>query len=64
MAKPIWENNPTLWRSMPLSQRLEILRKDFCTGPCGQSSSTLARREALDSTLKDAILMLGIMKYR
>lgn len=54
----LWIKNPMKWETLPLSEKLELLRKNLCTGPCGQSSSTLATRSAIDKSLKEAISIL------
>lgn len=51
----LWLSNPTAWNELPLTDKLEALRKHYCTGPCGQSSSVLATREATNRALKEAI---------
>lgn len=56
--KDIWNKDPTAWAEMTLVERLEALRKYHCSGPCGQSSSVLGTRSALDTAIKEAILAL------
>jgi len=40
------------WDAMPLIDRLEAIRIDICTGPCGQSSAVHQRRQRINDTLK------------
>ena len=42
------------FNSRPLVERLDLLRREYCTGPCGQSNSVMARREALNRALKES----------
>lgn len=58
----LWLTNPEKWGSLRTVEKLELLRKHYCTGPCGQSSSVHKTREATNETLKEAIDLLEIMK--
>lgn len=51
----VWNTDPAKWQAMPLVERLEAMRKWHCTGPCGQSSSVMGTRSALDATLREAV---------
>ena len=51
----MWLKNQEDWRDLDLLVQLEHLRKYYCTGPCGQSSSTLATRSATDKVMRDII---------
>ena len=57
-----WLSNPQRWQSRPLAERLEMFRKHYCTGPCGQSNHVLSTREAFNSALKEAISKLKEVK--
>lgn len=57
MSKLIYEN-PQEWLKKPLLERLEEIRKLNCTGPCGQSNSTMSKRTCEDQTLLEVIEML------
>jgi len=52
--KDIWNKDPVTWAAMPLVDRLELLRKWHCTGPCGQSASVIGTRASLDVTIREA----------
>ncbi len=39
---------------MPLSLRLEEMRRWHCTGPSGQCAASMNTRATLESTIKDA----------
>ena len=51
-----WITDPRGWDALPLADRLELLRKHYCTGPCGQSHSVLATRAATSKTLREAVV--------
>ena len=53
--KPLWLSDYQKWAQLPLPERLEELRKYYCTGPCGQSSATTATRAATGAALREAI---------
>ncbi len=50
----LWLKDPAVWRQLPLAEKIEAVRKWYCTGPCGQSASTMAAREALSQVLEEA----------
>jgi hypothetical protein len=52
--KDEWNRDPAKWNTRPLAEQLEMLRKFYCTGPCGQSASVLGTRGALDRTIREA----------
>jgi|TARA_R110002167_G_scaffold4502_2_gene20955 hypothetical protein len=51
----MWLTNPIKWTSLDVTDQLEAIRKHYCTGPCGQSSSIASTRSATDAVLKLAI---------
>lgn len=44
-------------------ERLDIQRKFYCTGPCGQSQSVLRQRSAADAVFKDAMSEIKNLQY-
>jgi hypothetical protein len=56
----LWIKDPLRWGKMSLVERLEALRKHYCTGPCGQSHSVLATRSATNIALKEAIMSINL----
>ena len=50
---PLWLKDPIKWESLQLSEKVKLLRKYHCTGPCGQSSHILTTRSVLEKTLKE-----------
>ena len=52
--KDVWNKDPAIWHSMPLSVRLEEMRRWHCTGPSAQCASAMNTRATLASTIKDA----------
>lgn len=50
----LWLKDPAVWRQLPLTEKMEAMRKWYCTGPCGQCASTMAARMALSQVLKEA----------
>jgi len=50
-----WIKDPIKWEQAPLVDKLEELRKHYCTGPCGQSSSVISNRSTTNKTLREAI---------
>lgn len=59
IVKDIWNKDSITWSTMTLTEQLEALRKYHCSGPCGQSSSVLGTRSALDTAMKQAVLVLN-----
>lgn len=57
--RDLWNRDPLKWQDLPLKEKVDMLRKYYCTGPCGQSSSTLGTRSALNSVLLDVIEILS-----
>lgn len=57
MKRPTWLRDILAWNKMPLSDRLEELRKYHCTGPCGQWSCVMTTREELNKALGEAITL-------
>lgn len=55
-------NNPQEWLKKPLMVRLEELRKENCTGPCGQSMFTMNKRHSENQTLIEAISLIATLK--
>lgn len=55
---PLWLKDILEWNKLPLVEKLEHLRKHYCTGPCGQSSSIQTTRSVTDETLKDVINLM------
>lgn len=51
----IYTGDPRKWEDLSLVEQLEEIRKDCCTGPCGQCQSTLTRRDRIDRALKAAM---------
>lgn len=51
----LWIKDKQKWDKLPLIERLEALRKHYCTGPCGQSSGVLATRSATNAAIREAI---------
>jgi hypothetical protein len=60
----LWDRDPEKWKAMELKDKLEYLRKYYCTGPCGQSSAVLGARSALDKTLREAIQIIDERNVR
>jgi hypothetical protein len=54
-----WLTNPERWRQRPLTQQLELLRKHYGIGPCGQSSAVLATRAVTNACIREAISRLS-----
>lgn len=66
----LWINEPEVWQNKSQSDKLELLRKYYCTGPCGQSNQVIATRDATNSVLKEAVkeletyqFMLQVMEF-
>lgn len=57
-------NLPSEWLKRPLGYRLEAIRLEDCTGPCGQSQSTYCMRESKSATLKEAVAELARLRAR
>lgn len=60
---PLWLKDPVKWESLQLSEKVKLLRKYYYSGPCGQSSSVLATKSALEKTLKEvesALVEMGL----
>lgn len=55
MANPLWLKDILVWNKLSLKEQLEAIRVHLCTGPCGQSSSTMQTRSVISNTLKEAI---------
>lgn len=55
---PLWLKDILEWNKLPLVEKLEHLRKHYCTGPCGQSSSIQTTRSVTDSVLQESIMEL------
>jgi len=51
----LWLKDITKWNSLPLEEKVEALRKHYCTGPCGQSSSVCSTREVTNKVLKEVL---------
>jgi hypothetical protein len=58
----LWIKEPLKWRELPLVEKLEALRKHYCTGPCGQSMSVMMTRSATNIALKEAIMTINLWK--
>lgn len=58
----LWLTDIEGWNKLKVVDKLELLRKHYCTGPCGQSNSVHKTREVTNQTLKEAIDLLEIMK--
>ena len=54
MINDEWNRDPAKWHARPLHERLEMLRKYHCTGPCGQSACVQGTIAALDRALREA----------
>ena len=52
----LWLKNILDWNKLCLAEKLEQLRKHYCTGPCGQSNNVLATRDVTNSVLQDAVV--------
>lgn len=50
-----WLTDPKKWNSLDITEKLEMLRKHYCNGPCGQSVSVTSTRSETDKALKEAI---------
>lgn len=59
--KPLWLTDILAWQKTSLKDRLECLRLYHCTGPCGQSHSTMVTRQATDEALSEAIEALEVL---
>lgn len=57
-----WLKNPDKWNKRSLVEKLELLRKHYCTGPCGQSNSVLTTREETNKVFKEVINLLTMDK--
>lgn len=44
--------NTTDWDRLTVAEQVEVIRRDLCTGPCGQSEATLRRRTRINATLR------------
>ena len=55
-------NNPQEWLKKPLMVRLEELRIENCTGPCGQSMFTMNKRTSESQTLIEAMTLISTLK--
>lgn len=53
MKLQLWINNPAEWDKLSLIEKIKILRKYYCTGPCGQSLNVIQTRSVLEKTLKE-----------
>ena len=62
MTTDLWNRDPGKWLSLPLIERIRLLRNFHCTGPCGQSSAVLGNRQALSSTLLECALALDTLQ--
>jgi hypothetical protein len=62
MSKITMYNNPQEWLKKPLLVRLEELRKENCTGPCGQSNSTMSKRTCESQTLIETMALIATIK--
>lgn len=61
MAKrtnPIYAGDPLAWESLSLAEKIECIRLDECTGPCGQSMTTMNRRARINHALREVLAML------
>jgi len=58
----MWLKNKEKWDDLELIEQIEELRKHYCTGPCGQSSSTLNTREATNQALNRVKRALNKLK--
>lgn len=56
----LWIKDPEKWKSLPLTEQLEHLRKHYCTGPCGQSMKTTMLRAVTNRVLRAAIKELEL----
>lgn len=54
----LWIKDPLKWKELPLMDKLEALRKHYCTGPCGQSSGVLTTRSATNAALREAMMVI------
>lgn len=48
---PPWQKDPIGWKQLPLSDRLEDLRKHYCRGPGGQSSGVQVPQGLLNAAI-------------
>lgn len=53
---------PENWERLDTVAALEEMRKYYCTGPCGQSQTQLARRAATSQLIKRAIFELNVLR--
>jgi len=53
MGLMLWLKDIRKWNSLDITEKLELLRKHYCTGPCGQSVSVTSTRSETDSSIRD-----------
>lgn len=58
----LWIKDKIKWHKLALPDKLELLRKHYCTGPCGQSQSVQTTRSVTHLALIEAINEL--VKYQ
>jgi len=54
----LWLKDPIKWNQLTLVEKLELLRKHYCTGPCGQSCSIITTRSETNKVLLEVIKIL------
>lgn len=54
----LWIKDPVKWQAATLKEKVEALRKYYCTGPCGQDHTTLSTRTETNNVLKEVISKL------
>ncbi len=59
MLKPY--KDPIAWQQASLKDRLQALRRHYCTGPSGQDQTTLEIRSNTDAALKEAVTTIAAL---
>ena len=54
----MWIKDPLKWEELDIINKLILLKKHYCTGPCGQSSSVLQTRTATEEVINEAIVTI------
>lgn len=59
MRYDIWNTDPLRWNKMCLLEKISNLRKFYCTGPCGQSSTVMKNRAVLEEVLNELSTLIA-----
>ena len=55
----LWIKDPIKWQAATLKEKVEALRKHFCTGPCGQGMANMSASAELNKVLREVISKLN-----